>query len=126
MVSERLQKAATLNGGTFQGLELASGNVNSQPVVCTLQNVRKKCDRDNILFTLKSENANNPEAVIQQIVKFGEDGSGSIDESVRLRSRSKVDLNLGNWEQKILSIKIDFQLLPSKVKRRAFSYISSI
>lgn len=120
MVSERLQKAATLNGGTFQGLELASGNVNSQPVVCTLQNVREKCDRDNILFTLKSENANNPEAVIQQIVKFGEDGSGSIDEGVRLRSRSKVDLNLGNWEQKVFSINNRFSTTTLKGKKAGF------
>jgi Circadian oscillating protein COP23 len=97
-VSERLQKAANLNGGTFQGLELASGTVNSQTAICALQNGKKKCDGDNILFTLKPENAKNPEAVIQQILKFGEDGSGSVEESAR--PRSKVDLNLGNWERK--------------------------
>ena len=98
VVSERLQKAANLNGGTFQGLELASGTVNSQTAICALQNGKKKCDGDNILFTLKPENAKNPETVIQQILKFGEDGSGSVEESTR--PRSKVDLNLGNWERK--------------------------
>jgi hypothetical protein len=97
-VSERLQKAANLNGGTFQGLELASGTVNAQTAICALQNGKKKCDGDNMLFTLKPENAKNPEAVIQQILKFGEDGSGSVEESTR--PRSKVDLNLGNWERK--------------------------
>ena len=98
VVSERLQEAANLNGGTFQGLELASGTVNSQTAICALQNGKKKCDGDNILFTLKPENAKNPETVIQQILKFGEDGSGSVEESTR--PRSKVDLNLGNWERK--------------------------
>ena len=73
-----------------------------------------------ILFTLKQENANNPEAVIQQIVKFGEDGSGSIDESVRLRSRSKVDLNLGNWEQKVFSINNRFSTTTLKGKKAGF------
>jgi hypothetical protein len=97
-VSERLQKAANLNGGTFQGLELASGTVNAQTAICALQNGKKKCDGDNMLFTLKPENAKNPETVIQQILKFGEDGSGSVEES--MRPRSKVDLNLGNWERK--------------------------
>lgn len=101
VVSERLQKAANLNGGTFQGLELASGTVNFQPVICALQNGRKKCDRDNLLFTLKPENANNPDAVIEQIVQFGDDGSGSIEESTR--SKAKVDRNLGNWERKIFA-----------------------
>ena len=101
VVSERLQKAANLNGGTFQGLELASGTVNSQTAICALQNGKEKCDSDNMLFTLKPENANNPEAVIQQILKFGEDGSGSVEES--MHPRSKVDLNLGNWERKVFA-----------------------
>jgi Circadian oscillating protein COP23 len=98
VVSQRLQKAADLNGGTFQGLELASGTVNFLPVICALQNGSKKCDRNNFLFTLKPENADNPEAVIQQIVQFGEDGSSTVEESVR--SKAKVDRSLGNWERK--------------------------
>jgi hypothetical protein len=98
VVSERLQKAADLNGGTLQGLQLASGTVNFQKVICALQNDSKKCDPDNLLFTLKPENADNPEAVIQQILTFAEEGSGSVNESSR--SKPKVDMNLGNWERK--------------------------
>jgi Circadian oscillating protein COP23 len=101
VVSERLQKAANLNGGTFQGLELASGTVNFQPVICALQNGSKKCNGDNFLFTLKPENAKNPDAVIQQIVQFGEDGSGTVEESAR--SKAKVDRSLGNWERKVFA-----------------------
>lgn len=102
IVSERLQKAANQNGGTFKGLELASGTVNAQTVICALPSNAEKCDRDNILFTLKPENAANPEAVIQQVLSFAADGSGSVQESTR---RSKVDLSLGNWERKAFKSK---------------------
>lgn len=98
VVSERLQKAADLNGGSFQGLELASGTVNFQSVICALQNGSKKCDRDNFLFTLKPENANNPDAVIQQMIRFGEDGSGTVEESAK--PKPKVNRSLGSWERK--------------------------
>jgi hypothetical protein len=102
VVSERLQKAANLNGGTFRGLELASGTVNFQPVICALQSSSTKCDRHNMLFTLKPENAANPEGVIQQFFTFAEEGSGSVNESSR--SQPKTDLNLGHWEQKAFAI----------------------
>jgi hypothetical protein len=114
IVSERLQKAANSNGGTFKGLELASGTVNGQTVICALQSGGKKCDSNNMLFTLKPENAGNPEAVIQQVLSFATDGSGSVEESTR--SRSKVDLNLGNWEQKAFKNKRPSATKPKRVK----------
>jgi hypothetical protein len=97
VVSERLQRAASLNGGTFQGLELASGVVNSQTVICALQNGNQECNPNNMLFTLNPKNANNPEYVIQQIMTFAEDGTGMVNESTGGRS---IDVNLGNWERK--------------------------
>jgi hypothetical protein len=101
VVSERLQQAANRNGGSFQGLQLATGTVNAQAVVCVLPNNGKQCDRDNMLFTLKPENAGNPEAVIQKILSFADGSGGSIEES----ARSKTDLNLGNWERKVFGTK---------------------
>ncbi len=101
MVSERLQQAANNNGGTFKDLELASGTVNSQPVVCALQSGTKKCDRQNLLFTLKPENARNPEAVIQKLFNFAQDGSGMVEESATQKPKPK--LNLGNWEKQAFS-----------------------
>ncbi len=98
IVSERLQKAANTNGGTFRDLQLASGTLNSQSVVCALKSNSNKCSSQNLLFTLKPENARNPEAVIKKIFSFAEDGSSSINESAS--RQAKVDLNLGNWEQK--------------------------
>jgi Circadian oscillating protein COP23 len=114
IVSERLQKAANSNGGTFKGLELASGTVNSQTVICALQSGGKKCDSNNMLFTLKPENAGNPEAVIQQVLSFAADGSGNVEESTR--SRLKVDTNLGNWEQKAFKNKKPSATKPKRVK----------
>jgi hypothetical protein len=98
MVSERLQQVANINGGTFKDLQLASGTVNSQPVICALQSNGTKCNRQNLLFTLKPENARNPDAVIQKIFSFAQDGSSSINESAS--HQPKVEKNLGNWEQK--------------------------
>lgn len=99
IVSERLQKVADLNGGTFKELNLASGIINFETVICVLSNNIKKCDNNNMLFTLKPENANDPQAVIEQVLGFANDGSGRIQEGVRSRSK-KVDLSLGNWERK--------------------------
>jgi Circadian oscillating protein COP23 len=114
IVSERLQKAANQNGGTFKGLELASGTVNAQTVICALPSNAKKCDSNNMLFTLKPENAGNPEGVIQQVLSFAADGSGSVEESTR--SRSKVDLSLGNWEQKAFKNKKPAAIKLKRVK----------
>ncbi len=100
MVSERLQQVADANGGTFKDLQLASGTINSQPVICALQSNAKKCTTENLLFTLKPENARNPEAVIQKIFTFAQDGTGTLNESASTRPL-KADLNLGNWEQKV-------------------------
>jgi Circadian oscillating protein COP23 len=98
MVSERLQQAANRNGGTFKDLELASGKVNSLTVICAVRSNRGNCDRQNMLFTLKPENARNPDAVVQKIFSFAQDGSASIEESASIKP--KLDRNLGNWEQK--------------------------
>jgi Circadian oscillating protein COP23 len=98
IVSERLQQAANLNGGTFKDLQIASGTVNSQAVICALQSSSNKCNRQNLLFTLNPENARNPDAVIQKMFGFAQDGSSSINESAS--TKQKVDVNLGHWEQK--------------------------
>lgn len=99
VVSQRLQEVANLNGGTFKDLQLASGTVNSQPVICALQSNSKKCNSKNLLFTLKPENARNPDAVIQKIFTFAQDGTSSLNESAS-SNHQKADMNLGNWEQK--------------------------
>ena len=102
IVSERLQQAANSNGGTFKDLQIASGIVNSQPVICALQSNSNKCNRKNLLFTLNPENARNPDAVIQRMFSFAQDGTSSINESAS--NRPKIDVNLGDWEQKVFPL----------------------
>lgn len=103
IVSARLQQAANLNGGTFKELQLASGILNAQTIICALQANQQSCTSRNILFTLKPENARNPELVVQKIFTFAQDGSSSLDESAS--SKGQVDLNLGKWEQQAFARK---------------------
>jgi Circadian oscillating protein COP23 len=100
IVSERLQKASDLNGGTFKELELASGTLNSQTVICVLKDNSQKCDQSNLLLTLKPENARDPQAVIRKIATFANNGTGVLDEN-----NSPVDLNLGHWELKTFGVR---------------------
>jgi hypothetical protein len=67
-------------------------------VVCALKSNERECNGKNILFTLKPENARNPESIIQKIFTFAQDGSSSLNESAS--RKSQVDMNLGDWEQK--------------------------
>jgi Circadian oscillating protein COP23 len=99
VVSERLQQAVNQNGGTFKNLQLASGKVNTLPVICAMPANQSKCDRQNMLFTLNPENAANPETIMRKIFKFAQDGNSSIEESASIRP--KLDNNLGNWERKV-------------------------
>ena len=101
IVSERLQKAADLNNGTFKDLNLGVGALHSQTVICIMKDGSEKCDDNNLLFTLKPENAGNPTAVIQQFTTFVTEGTGGIEESAHSGS---VDLNLGHWERKVFGM----------------------
>jgi Circadian oscillating protein COP23 len=98
IVSTRLQAAADRNGGTLKGLQLESGLLNGQTVICISQTGEKNCTDRNLLFTLKPENAKNPQAVIAKIATFAESGGSGINESTG--GQSQVDLDLGNWEGK--------------------------
>ena len=101
IVSTRLQKAANLNGGTFKDIQLASGLLNGQAVICALQSNDRACSSKNLLFTLKPENAGNPDAIIQQIFSFAQDGNSSLNESAS--PKPQVNKNLGEWEQKVFA-----------------------
>lgn len=96
IVSNKLQNVATANGGTLKGLNLRSGPVNGQVVICALTGSQIQCDASNMLFTLKPENARQPGAVIQQIITFSQTGSGTINED----SGEEVTVDLGIWEER--------------------------
>ena len=96
IVSQRLQSAADRNSGTLKGLELKSGNLNGQTVICVIQSGENRCTDRNLLFTLNPENAKNPQAVIAKILTFASSGSSTINES----ARSQPSSDLGNWERR--------------------------
>jgi Circadian oscillating protein COP23 len=101
IVSARLQKAANSNGGTFRDMQLASGALNNQTVICALRSKDRACSSKNLLFTLKPENAKNPEAIIEQIFSFSRDGNSTLEESAS--SKRKINTDLGDWEQKVFA-----------------------
>lgn len=76
IVSSRLSQAVAQNGGRLSNLRLAHGTVNSQTVIC-YTNGRSSCDANNMLFTLKPENASNPQAVLSGLLNFAQRGSGN-------------------------------------------------
>ena len=97
LVSERLQSAADRNGGTLKGLQLGSGVLNGQTVICVFQTSENSCNDGNLLFTLKPENAKRPQAVIAKISTFAKSGIMAVNESAS--ASSQLDLDLGNWER---------------------------
>lgn len=77
IVSNRLTKAVTDNGGRLTNLQLTTGTINNLPVVCYV-NGRGRCNSENILFTLDSRNAKNPSQVLSRLINFAQDGGGPV------------------------------------------------
>ncbi len=76
LVSDRLTQAVAQNGGRLSNLYLSTGTVNRLPVVCYLKGVQSSCNSNNLLFTLDSRNAGNPNEVLNRLLNFGQTGSG--------------------------------------------------
>ncbi|MFM6913167.1 MAG: COP23 domain-containing protein [Dolichospermum sp.] len=93
-VSNKLTKVVADNGGRLGELNLTTGKLDSQTVVCVVSLVQKSCNRNNMLFTLNQENANNPSAVLARITNFSQGlasdstitESGSVPQYIALES----------------------------------------
>ena len=68
-VTEKLNQAVEQNGGYLTNLALSYGTLGNQTVVC-LVTFSTTCNSNNMLFTLKPENAQKPEAVLAKIAGF--------------------------------------------------------
>jgi hypothetical protein len=77
LVSARMANAVAENNGRLQNLRLAIGELNDQTVLC-YTNGGSACTADNLLFTLKPENARNPQTVLSRLLNFGRTGSGEV------------------------------------------------
>lgn len=92
-VSQRLTMAVAQNGGRMTNLLLTTGRVNGQTVVCYINTGVPHCNRSNMLFTLKPENATDPGAALASLLRFGKTGSGSaLHESAGSEDQDVVDL----------------------------------
>jgi Circadian oscillating protein COP23 len=70
-VSQRLTDAVAKNGGKLANLDLTTGKIdNGYTVVCMITARQKSCNRNNVLFTLKKENSQNPSAILAKITNF--------------------------------------------------------
>lgn len=76
IVSDRLSRAVSANGGRLTNLYLTTGTLNRLPVVCYLNGGATGCNSNNLLFTLDRRNAQNPDAVLQDLLNFGVSGTG--------------------------------------------------
>ena len=73
IVSGKLTKVVAENGGRLTGLNLRTGQVDTgQTVVCVVKQPSQRCDFDNMLFTLNSQNTQNPNAVVAKITNFAQ------------------------------------------------------
>lgn len=77
MVSDRLTRAVDENGGRLTNLQLTTGRVNNLPVICYTNGGQYGCNSRNLLVTLDSRNASNPNAALDNLLNFGVSGSGT-------------------------------------------------
>ena len=68
-VTQRLNQALEDNGGRLRNLYLTVGPVNGHMVLCHVNNTRRGCNRNNVLFTLSRSNrgARNPTAMLNRM-----------------------------------------------------------
>ncbi|MEB3831713.1 COP23 domain-containing protein [Phormidium sp. CCY1219] len=99
IVSQKLNAAVMANGGRLQNLLLTNGPVNGQIVICALSVGQNACNGNNMLFTLKPENANRAGQILGQLLQISQVGSsaGVIYETGLDSTQTFVDL--GAWEE---------------------------
>ncbi|MFB2646579.1 COP23 domain-containing protein [Raphidiopsis sp. BLCC-F218] len=95
IVTSKFNTAVQESGGSLQDVLLTSGNVNGQVVICVISDRDNGCQEKNTLFTLKPENARNPDKVLSQLLEISTKGSGGgvITETRSNRRRVIVKLS---------------------------------
>jgi hypothetical protein len=77
IVSQRLTNAVAISG-KLGNLNMTHGTVNSTPVICFVTSKNEKCNTQNILFSLKSIDVGNEQAIVNKLLNFSKVGSGDI------------------------------------------------
>lgn len=94
IVSQKFNDAVRFNDGRLQGLELTHGTVNNQAVLCVARFYGDVCSSDNMLFTLRPENARRASGIVQQIGDFAQ-GNSNVP-PVYESGGEQVYVNLGD------------------------------
>jgi hypothetical protein len=95
IVTSKFNTAVRESGGSLKDVLLTSGNINGQVVICVISDRDNGCQDKNTLFTLKPENAKNPDKVLSQLLEISTKGSdaGVITETRSNRRRVTVKLS---------------------------------
>ena len=95
-VTQKINKAVSKNGGSLKNVLLTNGVLNGHTVICALGGSDTACNSNNVLFTLKRENAKRAGAILGQLLQIsrGGSGAGAIHET-----DGQVYVDLGEWEK---------------------------
>ena len=74
IVSKRLTKAVATSG-TLKNLNMTHGMLNSLPVICYITSKDEKCNANNILFSLKSSERGQEQAIVAGLLDFSKLGT---------------------------------------------------
>jgi Circadian oscillating protein COP23 len=78
IVSQRLTKAVATSG-KLKNLNMTHGIINSLPVICYITRKGEKCNANNILFSLKSSERGQEQAIVAGLLDFSKLGtSGAL------------------------------------------------
>jgi hypothetical protein len=74
IVSQRLTKAVATSG-KLKNLNMTHGMLNSLPVICFITRKGEKCNSSNILFSLKSSERGQEQAIVAGLLDFSKLGT---------------------------------------------------
>lgn len=99
IVTQKLNTAVSNNGGSLKNLLLTNGAINGQTVICALGSSETSCNSNNVLFTLKPDNAQKAGAILGQLLQISRSGSSA---GVIRETPGQTYVNLENWEKQAL------------------------
>ncbi|HIK29104.1 MAG: hypothetical protein N3E45_14205 [Oscillatoriaceae bacterium SKW80] len=112
-LSQRLNEKVAENGGNFKSLFLTMGRVSGETVMCIVNNSRKGCNQENIIFSLNKKDAERyarkPEEFLIKLT--GVNPQGCESNFFQLAGNPSFDinrqpyLNLEVWENQFFGAK---------------------
>ena len=77
IVSDKFTQAVALNGGKLKSMLLTYGINNRQRVICYVNSPNGSCNSDNQLFTLRPADRGRERQILEKLVNFGIQGTGT-------------------------------------------------